>query len=686
MQALLAQFISTFQQAIRVEMDAMRQQMGPFEVPLANGQLAEGSSNADKTLCQFQVLQPNDKLVLQAECTLTYEGGQRLVTITAIEKNLITLQASHPVPLQAAPYALIIYPWFLYERLIDVLTNLPETEQRYLKNALMLFGKVKPEIASQPLQLTHHALNASQQAAVQLCSDSNLAFIWGPPGTGKTTTLGHIVTELLAQGQRILLTSTTNAAVDQALAKLADLETAAPYFQRGHIVRLGQTRAETFGTSLGQVVNRLNEAQLAKLRKCLNRQQQVERQIPICQALIDKLADDNRPVQLGFFQAEGGSGLTAQDYAPLFSAARIQRLLAAEPAAQASQLARRKARLESVQQLGEATIEQLRRDLRYQEQVVVKNSQLILSTMANTYMSPLVNGDRFDVVIVEEAGMAILPILFYCATLAKTKIIIVGDPKQLPPIVQSRADFVQKAMGRNIFAVTVPEPALAKTVVMLDTQYRMHPKIGNLVSSLFYEGKLQHGPETETRQQIAAKAPYPAEPLVVIDTHGQTTCATRQGNFSRFNAQSGQTCIDLALEAIRAGIESVAIITPYVAQSRLIRQELAHFPREKDQIACHTVHRFQGNERDLVIFDAVDTAPFSPGVLLAGQGPHSSASNLINVSLSRARGKLIIVADVAYFQQRAADSILTTVLSRAIEAGYYLLLIPNLNKAKTKKE
>ena len=71
----------------------------------------------------------------------------------------------------------------------------------------------------------------------------------------------------------------------------------------------------------------------------------------------------------------------------------------------------------------------------------------------------------------------------------------------------------------------------------------------------------------------------------------------------------------------------------------------------------------------MVILDTVDAAPLAPGILLAGQTPDSSAQNLINVSISRARGKLIIIADVAYFKSNSPRSIINNVLHQAIQAG-----------------
>lgn len=310
--------------------------------------------------------------------------------------------------------------------------------------------------------------------------------------------------------------------------------------------------------------------------------------------------------------------------------------------------------------------------LRQQEVNVVQQARVILATMTNVYLSNLLQPERYDAVIVEEAGMAILPTMFYCATLAKTKLVMVGDPQQLPPIVQSRDDYVYRAMGRNIFEVAASNGLDPEDRVMLDVQYRMHPVIGDLVSRLFYDGKLRHGENTRQRSEISGKPPYPGQPLVVIDTNGQTICMTQADSFSRLNERTAQLCVDLALEAVQGGAGTVAIITPYVAQSRLIRRHLARFSQEAEQIECRTVHRFQGGERDVVILDTVDTAPLPPGVLLTGTSPGASSSNLLNVSISRAREKLILIADVSYFRRTSPRSMINSVLGQAIKAGICL--------------
>lgn len=671
--SLLKRFIHSFKKAISAEMEAMRQRLGPFEVPLGHGRSLNPTEGESGRSYSFKVLQLNDKLTLQADCTLRYGGSELLVTITDLHQDEVTLRSERPIGLTYDYYTLVIYPWFLYEKLQLALESLLDSDTFYVDNALLLFGHGYPRRQSQPLQLEHSALNSSQAQAVQVCSDSNLTFVWGPPGTGKTTTLGHIVTELLSQGRRLLITSTTNAAVDQALARLTTLPEARPYFEHGQIVRIGQTNTETFGASLREVVEQLNTEIQARFERLRKQRQEAARQIRQCDLLLEKLQANIKPLQLDLFRPVQSEILMMGDLTQVFSEKMARFLLNLPVKQQQETIARRRQRLETLEQLCRQQTTLLNQELHQQEATVVQKAQVILATMTNVYLSSLLQPERFDGVIVEEAGMAILPTLFYCASLSRSKIMMVGDPQQLPPIVQSRDDYVYRAMGRNIFEVAEQKSLTEETMVLLDIQYRMHPVIGELVSQLFYQGKLRHGENTRQRDEIAGKRPYSGAPLVVIDTAGQTTCANEIGGFSRFNEKTAQRCIELALEAVRAGMDSVAIITPYVAQSRLIRQQLSRFPREAAKVECRTVHRFQGGERDMVILDTVDAAPLAPGVLLTDQSPISSAKNLLNVSISRARGKLIILADVAYFNHTSPMSIINETLAQAIQVGVRVL-------------
>ncbi len=673
---VLTQFIDSFKKAVSMEMDAMRARMGPFEVPLGQGN--EQDQIDDRYVYGFTVLQPNDKLILGAECSLvTGNGSEHLVEVTGIDQDQIIVRCDRDIDCSDAPLILVIYPWFLYEKLKAALQSLSDSDGFHTDTALELFGRLPPRaLPSHPLAESTTAtstdqtpLNDSQHQAIQLSCQHTPAFVWGPPGTGKTTTLGYIITALLQRQKRILVTSTTNAAIDQALAKLVELEPGRGALDGGEVVRLGQSQADTHGASLREVVERLNKRLRSRLLRIEERQLELRKQVATCDELLTELAGATPTSQLGLFGETPTSTLDARSLEQVFSAKRVRHLTTLEIDAQTEALNRRRGRLQRCRDLCKQKIRELRSELVKREAGVVDDARVIFATMTNVYISGLMAPQRFDVVIVEEAGMAVLPTLFYCAALASTQVVMVGDPQQLPPIVQSREPYVYRAMGRSIFAVTVPQPHDSQLVVMLDTQYRMNPCIGDLVGELFYDNRLLHGSITAETETIAAHAPHRGEPLVVIDTHGQTQCATPEGSYSRYNEMSAQACLELAQQAVSDGIESVAIITPYAEQSRLIRRLLSVDRNLDNRVECRTVHRFQGGERDMVILDTVDAAPLSPGVLLAGKGAGASARNLINVSISRARGKLVILADVAYFKQHDANSIVSEMLQRAMAAG-----------------
>jgi AAA domain len=669
MQPILTKIIRSFHKAIGAEMDAMRRQLGPFEVPVSNGRVLGPDAGETAHAYRFDMAAPNDKLVVNLECTLTCEGGEHLVTISALDKGGVTVTSAQSIQLRPGPYTLVIYPWFLYEKLKRALESLFEREEGSLALALTLFGKLPPRTRPVPHGDGHQELNDSQRRAIQLCCDNNLAFVWGPPGTGKTTTLGHIVTELLSHGHRVLITSTTNAAVDQALAKLAELDAAKRVIAAGGVVRVGQCQGETHGASLDEVVARLNAAARDRLEALTTRRAQVRRQTRQCETLLAKLEAEAAPAQADLFDVAPHDAVSIWELTGVFSDGRARAILTAPASRQVEIVARRKERLEAVDMLCGERIARQARELRNREGAAVREARVVLATMTNMYVSALLHGQRFDAVIVEEAGMAILPTLFYCASLAESKVIMVGDPKQLPPIVQSTNAYVYQAMGRSIFEVTAPEPHASDAVVMLDTQYRMHPVIGDLVSGLFYDGQLKNGENTRDRTDIADRHPYPGAPLVVVDMAHRSVCARRDGSHSRFNEATARCCTALAFEAVRDGSSSVAVITPYVEQSRLIRRLLSEAGVRGGQVECSTVHRFQGNERDVVILDTVDAPPLPPGVLLSGASPRSAARNVINVSISRARGKLVIVADVPYFEDRAPRGAITELLRRACASG-----------------
>ncbi len=661
---LAARIIETFTRAIRDEMEAMRQRMGPFEVALTAGRRV---GETEPPRYEFRVPEPNDKLAAGTECSLRTEGREYLVSIERVDSDTVLLSAQTSLDLAGNNVVLVIYPWFLYERLLQSLQRLLDSPAEYeIRSALRAFGKAPVTRETVPTGAMPGTLNESQCDAIRLCMASDLAFVWGPPGTGKTTTLAGIVTTLCAMGLRTLVVSTTNAAVDQALAKLDGSGLARMLFDKGEVLRLGQTSAATHGASLREIAARVHgerrERAAALHRSLETRAEQLRR----CTDALARIRRGLDPQQTTLFAGAAADALDPSALAGVFPPRRVSFLLGRPPRNQEKTLAARLRRLESVVGAARERVQRVDTHLGLTDRAIVQRALITLTTMTTAYLSPLLESERYDAVVVEEAGMAVLPTLFYCASLAKQKVILVGDPQQLPPIVQSRSNLVARAMGRSIFEVTVPEPHTSEWVALLDTQYRMHPVIGTLVSDLFYQGRLLNGVNAQDRNAQTAREPFPGTPLVLVDTGGAGRCETSDASYSRRNRHSATLCAAYCEQAIAGGVEHVAVITPYVAQSRLIREFLRSSRLDPERVTCHTVHRFQGNECELVILDTVDTAPMKPGVLLTGG---TQAANLINVSISRAKAKLIVIADVRYFRQEASDSVLRRVLDALRDRG-----------------
>jgi hypothetical protein len=102
-----------------------------------------------------------------------------------------------------------------------------------------LLGRAEP--TGETEQFDHDVLNEGQREAVGAALGRDLTFVWGPPGTGKTMTLGTLATELHRRGRSVLLVSHTNAAVDQALLHVARA-TGADELARGFVLRLGESK------------------------------------------------------------------------------------------------------------------------------------------------------------------------------------------------------------------------------------------------------------------------------------------------------------------------------------------------------------------------------------------------------------------------------------------------------------
>ena len=140
------------------------------------------------------------------------------------------------------------------------------------------------------------------------------------------------------------------------------------------------------------------------------------------------------------------------------------------------------------------------------------------------------------------------------------------------------------------------------------TQYRMHPRIADFASSTMYGGLLRSADSMErNRAGITIQGPVANHAIAFADLSGMMSVCTKTGDNSRVNVLSALMAFSLALQAAKAN--EVGIITPYHAQSRLLHamaRDVADSNPELKPIACATVHQFQGSEKDVIVYDAVE--------------------------------------------------------------------------------
>ena len=429
-----------------------------------------------------------------------------------------------------------------------------------------------------------------QQEAVKMSKNQPITFVWGPPGTGKTQTLAKIALAHMEQGGRVLMLSYSNVSVDGAIMRVYKMLT---HVASGILVRYGYARRKDL----------LEHEYLTSYNLAIHNHPELLRE---CSDLIVERKKLSR---------------TSQRYVEI-----------------------------------ERRITQIRNELSSEEKEAVKKAKFVATTVSKAVVDSAVRANQFDVVIFDEASMAYIPQIVFSASLAKKHFICMGDFRQLPPIVQSGGT---SPLYADIFQYcgitsTVDSRRNHKWLCMLDTQYRMHPRISDFVSQTMYDGLLRSADDMEEKlQDVVAQSPAAGYAIVFADLSGMMSVCTKTSDNSRVNVLSALISFSLALEA--AGTQEVGIITPYHAQSRLLHamaRDMAETCPELKPISCATVHQFQGSEKDVIVYDAVDCyrMPY-PGTLLTSTG-NNYANRLFNVALTRTKGKFIGVANIAYMDNK----------------------------------
>jgi superfamily I DNA and/or RNA helicase len=295
---------------------------------------------------------------------------------------------------------------------------------------------------------------------------------------------------------------------------------------------------------------------------------------------------------------------------------------------------------------------------------IMDRALIVGATVTKAYLSPQLFS-LFDVVIVDEASMVMLPALFNAAGLAKEKVVISGDFRQLAPIVQTEQKVIHDTIGGDIFRACQIDKKIkkgaCKRVAMLNKQYRMDDQICRLISDRMYEGKLQTALDKKTAS-IKPPAPFNT-PLTIVDTSSIWPFVNRDQFKSRYNLMNALAIRNLCrfFESCDHLVENngngdktsrVGVCTPYAAQSKVL-QRVFEGSGLKDVVEAGTVHRYQGDEKQVMILDIPDShGERSAGIFLQADHPDDSGAMLFNVAVSRAKNNLIVFANLSYLDKK----------------------------------
>jgi superfamily I DNA and/or RNA helicase len=165
------------------------------------------------------------------------------------------------------------------------------------------------------------------------------------------------------------------------------------------------------------------------------------------------------------------------------------------------ELARVRKQIETI----DAELAQLRAKLDQLEQEVINGAKAIFCTLTKNYVGESLKGQQFTAVIVDEISMALPPLIFLAAAPASTRVILVGDFKQLPPIVRSKGKIAKERLEKDVFQLAdlvtddLKPVQSVQVLTMLKTQQRMRPEIANVARKLAYRMNLIDSDKVKTR-------------------------------------------------------------------------------------------------------------------------------------------------------------------------------------------
>lgn len=519
-----------------------------------------------------------------------------------------------------------------------------------------------------PIALINENINLDQLLAINNAMKFPCAYIQGPPGTGKTNTIKNAIITAFFNETTVLFTSYNNTPIDsvtESLSKLKYKGKTIPF----PILRLGNTeklkQAMAYINELRKKVSaipvfedtlnkrkedrKVRARQLSDLLKnyeeiveLKERKESMEHLIKYQNKMgnIGSISAFQMDIQMNQMnslnQKIAGIGEISNDkvmelldrneeefYQYLyFISAKYIKKLETKPFKELIDI------LDTDIEENEK-VQKFAKYLKKSENI--KLLQKVFPIMVTTCISAHKLGSPeilFDMVIIDEAGQCNVAISLVPIIRGKN-MMLVGDPQQLRPVVL--LDDITNKKLRKKYNINdeydYKENSIYKTYlacdavsdeILLRCHYRSNKKIIDFNNKKYYNSKLEILTKSEEK-----------EPLLFVDV---------ENSRSELKNTSPAEAAEILDYASLNRDKTMAVITPFVNQRKLIETGIKD--RKLDNIVCGTVHAFQGDEKDVVLFSTALSDRTTDGTY----NWLKNNKELINVAVSRAKEKLILLA------------------------------------------
>jgi ATP-dependent RNA/DNA helicase IGHMBP2 len=428
-------------------------------------------------------------------------------------------------------------------------------------------------------------LNDSQlKAAHKIIECRDVAFIHGPPGTGKTTTVVQAIKFTVKEEGQVLVCAPSNAAIDLLVEKLS--EQGLNVLRIGHPARVTeQSLSKTLDT---RIANHQNYDELRALRKKMEHTRQ--------------MADKYKRSYGHFEKAE-----------------------------------RRMLRDEAKKLKADADLLEF-----YITNDLLQKSEVICCTLVGV-SHPTLRSRKYKTAFIDEAGQALEPAC-WIPFLKAQRVILAGDHLQLPPTVKS-LEAAKLGLAETLFEKGIKKYPSQSS--MLQVQYRMHEDIMKFSSNYFYKNELV-AHESVRAELLRPNQPpiefIDTAGASYNETQDPETLSRLNKEEAALLIRLVEKLIEeIGLEEWLSQNVTMGIITPYRAQVDYLHHLAESSPLLEPLhklVTINTVDAFQGQERDVIAISFVRSNS-------KGEVGFLSDIRRTNVAMTRAKKKLIMIGDSA---------------------------------------